>query len=361
MHLRLHLRLHLRHTSLLALTLALACGPETGETAGTPTATTESCPAGAEGCPCLDDGDCDDELQCVADVCAAAAGTTAQATTSGGSTSAETTGGLDTTTDTNTTGTTGDDETTGCEFICETDIPNCDAVPGLDGQVRCSLCDVFAQDCPDGQKCTGYDSDGDSAWDTTKCVDVMGSGQHGDACTAEGGASGVDDCAEGVMCWNLDEEGVGTCVELCTGTPENPMCGPPGTTCVITNEGSLNLCLPSCDPLVQDCQGAEVCIGDPNSDGFVCVLDASGGMAPEGTPCEFANVCNPGLMCVNPEFFPSQDCQGSIGCCAPFCDLTDAGACDGLSVANAECVSYYDPEPAPPGLENIGVCGVPQP
>ena len=220
-------------------------------------------------------------------------------------------------------------------------------------------CDVFAQDCPDGEKCAGYDGDGDGAWDSTKCVEVVGDGQHGDGCTADGGATGFDDCAEGVMCWNVDEEGVGTCVELCTGTYEDPSCAPPNTSCVIINGGSLNLCLPSCDPLLQDCGEGEVCIGDPNSDGFICVLDASGGVAPEGTPCEFVNVCNPGLMCVSPEFFPSPDCQGSLGCCAPYCDLTDPEACSELSVESAECVPYYEPEPAPPGLENIGVCGVP--
>ena len=82
-------------------------------------------------------------------------------------------------------------------------------------------------------------------------------------------------------------------------------------------------------------------------------------MAPQGTPCEFANVCNPGLLCTNPMFFPAPDCQGSIGCCTPFCDLTDPDACDNLAVPNATCVSWFDNEPAPDGFENVGACGLP--
>ena len=84
----------------------------------------------------------------------------------------------------------------------------------------------------------------------------------------------------------------------------------------------------------------ETCIAASNSEGFHCVLDGSGGMAPEGTPCEFVNVCNPGPMCANPDFYPNPDCEGSLGCCAPFCDLEDVGACVGLSVDGFECVPY---------------------
>ena len=183
------------------------------------------------------------------------------------------------------------------------------------------------------------------------------------------------------MCWNLDDDGVGTCVELCTGNSQNPMCGPPGATCVIVNNASLTRCLLSCEPILQDCQGCEVCIGDPNGDGFICVLVASGA-GRRRAPCEFANVCNPGLMCVNPMLYPNPDCSDSIGCCAvqrdrpgprhrhlhvPAAglgrrerglarqvareprrrDLEESGACDGLSVDTAERSSYYGPSWAP--------------
>ena len=57
---------------------------------------------------------------------------------------------------------------------------------------------------------------------------------------------------------------------------------------MILNGGSLPICLPTCDPLVQDCVGSNVCVWNPTEgDSFVCILDASGGMAPAGTPCMF--------------------------------------------------------------------------
>ena len=235
---------------------------------------------------------------------------------------------------------------TGCEFICDTDMPG----PMID-------CDTFAQDCPEGQKCAAYDSDMNGAWDSTQCVGLAGDGQLGDPCTAEPGKTGVDSCDVGYMCWDLDEEGVGVCVAQCTGTPENPMC-PPGSQCVTCQECVISICRSGCNPLLQDCMGGELCIGDFNGDGFLCVLDASGDMAPEGTPCELANVCNAGTMCVNQDFYPNPACEGSLGCCAPFCDLDDPGSCDGLSVDGVECVPYYGDGEAPPGLENVGVCGV---
>ena len=219
-------------------------------------------------------------------------------------------------------------------------------------------CDVLAQDCDEGMKCTPYDMDGDNAWDSTQCVMVMGDGVHGEPCTAEGGASGIDDCAEGYMCWNVNEDGEGLCVGHCTGSPDMPSCDHiPGSKC-IGGRSALWLCIPGCDPILQDCWAGDTCIGDPTGDGFVCVLDASGGQAPEGATCEFVNVCNPGLFCATPSFYPGPDCQDSYGCCAPFCDLDDAQACEGLSVVDAECVPWFEQGQAPPGHDHVGGCGI---
>ncbi len=111
-------------------------------------------------------------------------------------------------------------------------------------------------------------------------------------------------------------------------------------------------------PLNQDCPDGEACIDDPDGDGFICVLDASDGMAPEGTPCEYANVCDPGLICVDPALYPSPACALEEGCCAPFCDLNlGDDDCQGLSVGDAVCVAYHEPGSAPSGFENVGVCG----
>ena len=157
------------------------------------------------------------------------------------------------------------------------------------------------------------------------------------------------------MCWNVSQDtGKGTCVAFCTGSQEAPNCGP-GTNCVIANDGVLILCLPGCDPLTQDCPNNDLCIPQPMGDGFVCVLDASGDMGAQNDPCEYANACDPGLICANPALATECDPQAA-GCCLPFCDLS-MPECTNMG---AMCLPWYEMGMEPPGLENVGVCGLPQ-
>ncbi|MDC0722892.1 ribulose phosphate epimerase [Nannocystis bainbridge] len=218
-------------------------------------------------------------------------------------------------------------------------------------------CDNWAQDCPAGQKCSAWANDGGSSWNSLKCVPVEeNSGAPGDPCTVEGsGVSGIDSCALGSMCWNVDNDtGQGTCVDLCNGSPEAPDCADQSTTCVIANDGVLNLCLPQCDPLLQDCAGSDLCLPNPADEGFVCVLDASGDAGVAFDPCEFANACDKGLTCQDPGF--ATECDSSaLGCCLPYCDIT-APDCPG---AGQECITWYEQGTAPPGFENLGLCGIP--
>ncbi|MFO0634951.1 MAG: ribulose phosphate epimerase [Nannocystaceae bacterium] len=235
----------------------------------------------------------------------------------------------------------GDDD--GCHFICTPDTP-----PGE--------CDVWAQDCQEGQKCMPWANDGGSSWNSLKCVDVaQNAGQPGDECHVEGsGVSGIDDCALGAMCWNVNEEGLGTCVAFCGGTPASPVCEDPNASCVIANDGVLTLCLPTCDPLLQDCDPGQACY--PVDDGFACGPDASGEMGGFGDPCEFLNVCDPGLFCANAAAVPG--CAGSNGCCTNFCEFSQGNAqCTGQG---QECVQWYDAAAAPPGLEDVGACLIPE-
>ena len=254
---------------------------------------------------------------------------------------------------TTTTGSPGSTTTTTedtCGFICET--TEGPPEPG---------CDVFKQNCPEGQKCAPYAEDGDSWWNATKCVPVTGDGQPGESCmTMGGGVSGLDDCAEGVFCWDVDAMNVGECVEMCSGSDAAPVCKDEDANCAVTSEGALNLCIPSCDPLVQDCAGDDLCI--PIADTFVCVLDASGADTGKALdPCEFANACDKGLLCLNPT--ASENCDPNAGgCCMPFCDLADQAAADAGCKAIADdtsCVSLYEAGMAPPKFETVGICVVP--
>lgn len=216
-------------------------------------------------------------------------------------------------------------------------------------------CSVFEQDCPEGEKCMPWANDGGNSWNATKCSPVdPNPAQPGDACTVEGsGVSGVDNCDVAAMCWDVDPEtNEGTCVAFCSGTESDPSCDDPATQCSIANEGVLILCLPTCDPLTQDCAEGQACY--PFQDGFVCAPDASAGDGVFGDPCEFLNACDEGLFCADANTVPG--CAGSIGCCSEFCELPD-GACMG---AGQTCEPAFEEGMVPPGYENVGLCLLPQ-
>ena len=105
-------------------------------------------------------------------------------------------------------------------------------------------CDLFAQDCPEGDKCMPWANDGGDQWNATRCSPVEDdAGVIGDECTADGsGVSGLDDCELGAMCWEVDDMNMGTCVEMCVGSSGDPLC-PPGTWCYLGSDGSLAVCL----------------------------------------------------------------------------------------------------------------------
>ncbi len=209
------------------------------------------------------------------------------------------------------------------------------------------LCNPFAQDCQDGQKCMPYANDGGTAWNATKCVDTTGYGIAGDRCTVfSGSVGGEDDCAEGFMCWDVDQEMNGTCIELCSGSADAPECGD-YTTCFVGNEGVLPICLPTCNPLA-GCGEGEVCISHSGSN-FYCALDASGEEGQVFDPCEFTNACDDGLGCFLSELAVECD-PNSLGCCLPYCDTTDANTCPGT---DQTCVPYFLFS-APPVFESWG-------
>ena len=274
--------------------------------------------------------------------------------TGGQSSTSATTGVVPVTTSGATTTGDGSGDATGAGTTAPCTFLNCDDMMNVMNE-----CDNWAQDCPEGQKCMPVANNGTNAWNATICVEVKPDPkQPGDECAVEGsGVSGIDDCDLGVMCWEVDPETkLGTCVAQCTGTPDAPVCEA-GGSCFISNEGVLNLCLPLCDPLQQDCPGTGLCIPNPkNNLEFTCVLDAGGEEGQAFDACEYINVCDKGLMCANPAL--GTECTpGAIGCCLPFCPLDEVpDLCPG---ANQECIPWYEDGTAPPGFENVGICGIP--
>jgi hypothetical protein len=175
------------------------------------------------------------------------------------------------------------------------------------------------------------------------------------------GVSGLDDCELGAMCWDVDPETLeGTCVPFCVGSADNPYCEDPNRSCSISGSGRLILCFPTCNPIEQDCPVGEACY--PIQDDWSCAPDASGEQGAYGDPCEFINVCDPGLVCLSASAVPpGQACEGAAGCCSEICDITDplgdlqcAGAAEGQT-----CQPWYEPGSAPQGYADVGVCALP--
>jgi hypothetical protein len=220
-------------------------------------------------------------------------------------------------------------------------------------------CDLFAQDCMPGEKCMPWSNDGGPAWNATRCSPLdPNPAQTGDACMVEGsGVSGIDNCDIGNMCWNVDETGVGVCEDMCTGSAEAPICENPDDTCSIANDGAISLCLPECDPLIQECDEGQACY--PINDAFACAPDASGDPGVHGDACEFINSCDPGNICIGAD--AHSNCAGAVGCCSSVCSVMDPNSdadCAALDPGQS-CEAWFIDGMAPPGYEDTGVCALP--
>jgi hypothetical protein len=153
---------------------------------------------------------------------------------------------------------------------------------------------------------------------------------------------------------------MGTCISFCEGSAASPVCNDPTTACSISND-VLALCLPTCDPLLQDCDidAGEACYLNGNTTEFFCAPDVSGEGGAYGEACDsmFINVCNAGHMCLDSNSVPN--CPGASGCCSAFCDVTlPEEECPGAA-GGQECIAIYDVGQAPPGLDDVGVCAIP--
>lgn len=249
--------------------------------------------------------------------------------------------------DTSATATSGVDPDTGldsADFLIEYDV------------ARPIECDLWNDDCPRGEKCMPWANDGGNAWNSTRCSPVDEDPHEvGEPCTVEESpVSGIDDCVANAMCWNVDTEtNMGTCVGFCTGSRAQPLC-PDGSSCSLTGDGVLILCIPTCNPLASDCPDGQGCYPYISGE-FACFLDESQFEGWPGAACEYINACQPGLFCADGQLVPG---CASTGCCAPYCDRSDGMAdatCD-AALPGTTCTAWYGIGEAPPGLENLGVC-----
>ncbi len=236
----------------------------------------------------------------------------------------------------------GETGSTCTEFGQDSECPEVKNCPGLE---------QLDPDCPEGHKCT---VDGDISM--TQCVEIVpeAKGLY-EPCTTMGDAlSGFDDCGLGMLCWRENERGQGICVGLCDAEidPECA-CADPKATPSLCQSCAVGVCLPPCDPLLDECADGDVCV--PNGDAFLCVVDASEDEGQVNDPCEFVNACDEGLACLVSAMASSACGQDAGGCCTPFCEFP-GGACPNQDQA---CTAWYEPGTAPEGAEHIGVCSIP--
>lgn len=221
----------------------------------------------------------------------------------------------------------------------------CDDLPKM------AKCDVYAQDCPAGEKCAAVIT-GANSWDDAQCVPVSGTDMTGAPCTVVSSADGLDSCEKGNMCWNFSSDGRGICVALCTGSPESPICDG-NIECTIASSGAINLCIPTCNPLLQDCPDpGYACY--PSLNNFSCFWDTSDGEGEANVPCDLFTECKEGLLCGEPAFV-GMGCKSANGCCTPFCEFPN-GPCPN---PDQHCVQWFSQMSRPsPELASVGVCGV---
>jgi hypothetical protein len=170
--------------------------------------------------------------------------------------------------------------------------------------------------------------------------------------------SGLDDCAKGSMCWNVDAvTHEGYCIDFCVESPSGePVCNA-GYTCPLSDTAILALCLHTCNPVLAatDCLGMkETCVyANPVSPTvpFACV--PVGENAGHGEPCMNINSCAPGLFCGVAADVPG--CATSH-CCSEFCDLMAPDTCAGQGQI---CEPWVYDGMVPPGYEHVGGCGLP--
>ena len=217
---------------------------------------------------------------------------------------------------------------TGAHFIVMPDEGFICAHHEAEYRLNCD-CDIWKNNCGPGDKCIAWANDGGDRWNTVRCAEVVPTPDLvGEPCQVEmSPVAGRDTCAAAAMCWNVDELGEGTCVALCGGDELNPEC-PDGHVCMITNDGVLNLCLPACDPIGQDCGDGQGCY--PGVGGFACLPASS----PNVGECPDVGGCAAGTVC-------------DVDVCTPICAVADP-ACE----AGLECVPFF------PGGD-VGYCAAP--
>jgi hypothetical protein len=217
----------------------------------------------------------------------------------------------------------------------------------------CPECDLWAQDCPEDEKCMPWANDGGNLWNATKCSPLAAEpAANGEPCVVEGsGVSGIDDCGPRAMCWGVDPlTNEGICAPLCSGFEGSPAC-PVGLECTIAFDIPLIVCLPPCDPLAPTCAADEVCSALAHTSTselrFACQPLPPFEPQPYGSVCGGVQICDVGLTCVAAEYVPG---CADVDCCTQLGDVETPAPCPD---ATQSCIPLEEPN------ADLCYCGVP--
>ncbi len=219
-------------------------------------------------------------------------------------------------------------------------------------------CDFWAQDCPEGEKCTPVaPGPGVGSFDDAACVPVLADPAGvGEPCNLlDEGPPGTDSCDAVSKCFDIDPEtAVGACIGLCQGPQSDPQCpaaSGPGAVCWQSGFAGLKVCVAPCDPLLDGaCPAGQVCVELYEAWSFGCFVPRSEGTG--GEACACTNCCAAGHRCVAADDY-GPDCPFDA-CCTEYCDVDDTSfSCQG---ADQVCVPLFDPNT--PEVGHIGHCVV---
>lgn len=231
----------------------------------------------------------------------------------------------------------GGDDDDDMVFVDTPDVSNSSGEP----------CDSFAQDCPEGEKCVPYAASG-STWNALKCVPIMGDKASGEDCTYADPFESTDDCDGSTFCLAMGSGAV--CLPFCTGSVDTPEC-PPMAACTFNADVFfdvvINFCIPTCDPLVQDCGEGDGCYWHGSD--FVCLGTSAD--VPIGEPCNgFFNECAKGNACTDLVL----GCASSM-CCTNLCDM-NLGDEQCAALPGTTCKPFHAQGLALPDFEHVGAC-----
>lgn len=209
---------------------------------------------------------------------------------------------------------------------------SCEAVaaaPSFPGATR-YCCNVSAQDCGAGQRCTVVGVGASNSIALTACVPA-GTTPVGGACTRTDGRLGADTCAAGSSCVNFGQATASSrvCVRTCTRSSE---CAD-GEGCIVTAATpGAGVCRAGC--LLSDAMGcaAGTCryLSAFLADGSATVRAPTCqpvGPATESMPCNTDVDCAAGLAC-------ARRTGADPFTCRPLCDRIQpcaAGTCSGVA------------------------------